>query len=112
MIQDIEEGDEITMQHLSSILGTHKRRRRIMSDFYLDCECRRCSDPTECGTFVSGVTCEACEAGVMLPIDPLDVYSDWACSDCDFVLSFDVIGKSDCVTKLTSHTESVKQVFN
>ena len=52
---------------------------------------QRCSDPTECGTFVSGVTCEACEVGVMLPIDSLDVYSDWACSDCDFVLSFDVI---------------------
>ena len=27
----------------------------------------------------------------MLPIDSIDVYSDWACSDCDFVLSFDVI---------------------
>ena len=37
---DIEEGDEITMQHLSSILGTHKRRRRIMSDYYLDCVCQ------------------------------------------------------------------------
>ena len=37
---DIGEGDEITMQHLSSILGTHKRRRRIMSDNYLDCVCQ------------------------------------------------------------------------
>merc|ERR1719264_1215982 len=27
----------------------------------------------------------------MLPIESLHVYSDWACSDCDFVLSFDVI---------------------
>ena len=79
------------MQHVSSVLGTHKRRRRIMSDFFLDCACRRCSDATECGTFVSGVTCEACEAGVMLPADPLDVLSEWACSDCDFVLPSDVV---------------------
>ena len=79
------------MQHVSSVLGTHKRRRRIASDFFLDCACRRCSDATECGTFVSGVTCEACEAGVMLPADPLDVLSDWACSDCDFVLPSDVV---------------------
>ena len=38
--QDIEKGDEITKQHVSSILGNHKRRKRIMSDFYLDCECQ------------------------------------------------------------------------
>ena len=97
-MQDIAEGEEITMQHVSSVLGNHKRRRRIMSDFYVDCACavrgvppfpgitrrnfsnaicalQRCADPTECGTFVSGVTCEACEVGTMLPIDSLDVYS-------------------------------------
>ena len=39
------------------------------------CALQRCADPTECGTFVSGVTCEACEVGTMLPIDSLDVYS-------------------------------------
>ena len=71
---------------LSSLLGTHKRRRRLRSEWYFDCSCERCVDPTELGTMVSAVLCEACETGYLLPKDPLDVYSEWPCSQCDFFL--------------------------
>ena len=32
------------------------------------------------------MTCEACEAGHLLPRDPLDCYSEWPCDKCDFSL--------------------------
>ena len=70
----------------SSLLGTHKRRRRLKAEWYFECSCSRCVDPTECGTMVSAVTCEACEEGFLLPRDPLDCYSDWPCDACDFHL--------------------------
>ena len=71
------------VQYYSSVLGTHKRRRRLKAEWYffwcLDhyvhkylyryfwCMCERCKDPTELQTNVAGVTCELCEEGVMLP---------------------------------------------
>ena len=82
----LEAGEEITVQYYTSYLGTHKRRRRLKSEWYFDCHCERCTDPTELGTMVSGVLCEACEEGYLLPKDPLDAYSEWPCSKCDFFL--------------------------
>lgn len=84
--QDIPSGEEITVQYLTSVLGTHKRRKRMSSEWHFDCACPRCSDPTECGTYVSGLACEACEEGVLLPANPLDAYSEWTCDACDYGL--------------------------
>ena len=78
------------MQYYTSYLGTHKRRRRLKSEWYFDCHCERCTDPTELGTMVSAVLCEACEEGYLLPKDPLDAYSEWPCSKCDFYLEVDL----------------------
>jgi len=83
---EIKEGEEITVQYYSSVLGTHKRRRRLKAEWYFWCMCPRCKDPSELQTNVAGVTCELCEEGVMLPRDPLDQYSDWPCNKCDFSL--------------------------
>ncbi|XP_023346084.1 protein msta isoform X2 [Eurytemora carolleeae] len=84
--RDIEEDEEITVQYYSSLLGTHKRRRRIRSEWYFSCECARCRDKTELGTMVSAVVCEACESGYLLPRNPLDELEDWSCSNCEFFL--------------------------
>jgi len=83
---EIKKGEEITVQYYSSVLGTHKRRRRLKAEWYFWCMCPRCKDPSELKTNVAGVTCELCEQGVMLPRDPLDQYSDWPCNKCDFSL--------------------------
>ena len=84
--RSLKAGEEITVQYYTSYLGTHKRRRRLKSEWYFDCHCERCTDPTELGTMVSAVLCEACEEGYLLPRDPLDAYSEWPCSKCDFYL--------------------------
>ena len=86
--RDIERGEEITVQYLVSVLGTHKRRKKLKSEYYFDCNCVRCSDPTECQTYVSALSCEVCESGYLLPERPLEYYSQWRCTsaDCEFVL--------------------------
>ena len=38
----IPAGQEITVSYYSSLLGTHKRRRRLRAEWYIDCTCPRC----------------------------------------------------------------------
>jgi hypothetical protein len=60
----------------------------LKSEYYFDCNCARCSDPTESQTYVSALSCEVCETGFLLPERPLEYYSQWRCNarDCEFVL--------------------------
>ena len=46
---------------------------------YFDCECARCSDPTELGSHTNTLLCPACRAGHLLPLHPLDYDSAWLC---------------------------------
>ena len=52
---------------------------------------RRCADPTELGTYMSGVNCEECKVGTLLPKNPLDYNSEWQCVDCQSVVFSKVI---------------------
>ena len=45
-------GMEISVQYLSALYGNSKRRKKIRDEWYFDCVCRRCSDPTERGSFI------------------------------------------------------------
>ena len=77
---NIKKGEEISVQYLSALSGNFKRRQKIRDEWYFDCMCRRCSDPTECGSFVSALKCDICYSGVVLPTDPLQYDSIWTCS--------------------------------
>ncbi len=56
------------------------------------CECPRCLDPTELGSFASALRCPDCPsspsgntenaASAVLPDDPVDLESPWRCSEC------------------------------
>ena len=47
------------------------------------CQCERCLDPTEFGTFYGGLKCELCsDSGICVPTDGNDFEADWACSGC------------------------------
>ena len=39
----------------------------FLGEWYFDCTCRRCQDPTELETFVSALICEVCEDDFLLP---------------------------------------------
>ena len=57
-----------------------RRRRRIRDEWFFDCLCARCSDPSERGTNISGVKCSRCAAGVLLPAQPLHHAAPWLCN--------------------------------
>ena len=100
----IKAGEEITVQYLSALKGTHRyveyivrkilhsyymlflgrRRKKIREEWYFDCSCRRCGDPSECGTNISGVMCLHCHGGCLLPVRPLDYNSPWMCNKVSF----------------------------
>ena len=75
----IKSGEEITVQYITDLVGNVRRRQQLRERWFFDCSCVRCADPTELGTFLSGVLCKKCSGGVLLPKDSLDYESDWAC---------------------------------
>lgn len=48
------------------------------------CQCERCKDPTELGTFASGIYCPHCpkKEGLLLSENPLNPEADWVCNKC------------------------------
>ena len=62
----IKTGEEITIQYMTPMLGNVQRRKKIRKNWFFDCSCPRCEDPSELGTNVSGVVCQECP-GVLLP---------------------------------------------
>jgi len=62
-------------------IDCRERRRTLRENWYFDCFCKRCSDPTEFESYLSAMKCQSCSSNV-LPINPLDQESDWKCKDC------------------------------
>jgi hypothetical protein len=58
-----------------------ERRKTLRENWYFDCCCKQCSDPTEFKTFLGAMKCQSCSSNI-LPINPLDEKSDWKCTDC------------------------------
>ncbi|XP_066261852.1 SET domain-containing protein SmydA-8-like [Euwallacea similis] len=88
----IAKGDHISTMYTHALWGTQARREHLRETKYFSCKCKRCEDPTEMGTYLSGLRCigtqedEAC-GGIQLPIDPLDDNTEWACNKCDVKLT-------------------------
>ena len=90
----VKAGEELTVQYLSALNGTHRRRAKIREEWYFDCSCKRCSDPTECGSYISALKCMSCYVGSLLPSNPLDYTSTWTCVKCGSEVEHD---KVDCI---------------
>ncbi|GBP27659.1 SET domain-containing protein SmydA-8, isoform A [Eumeta japonica] len=73
-------GDLITLCYAYTLQGTLKRREHIQHSKFFSCICKRCSDPTELGTYASAFRCPKC-AGRMLSTAPLDAAAAWKCGD-------------------------------
>lgn len=85
----IPKGDIITTTYTQSLWGTLDRRRHLRTNKCFDCECDRCKDPTELGTYLGNIYCSICNGpgiatGAMLvSTDPLDENAKWKCEKCD-----------------------------
>ncbi|KAG5868020.1 hypothetical protein JTB14_032325 [Gonioctena quinquepunctata] len=76
----IRKGAEIFCTYLRLIWGTTTRTLNLRETKHFVCLCDRCLDPTEFGTYMSGILCEKCRGNV-IPIKPL-TKSQWQCEDC------------------------------
>ena len=61
-------------------LGTMRRQQLLQSQWYFSCQCQRCLDPHELGSEANSVICNRCKIGVMVPLDPTKITSEWVCS--------------------------------
>ena len=81
----IKQGEELSIHYTSPMLGTMARRSRVKKNWFFDCCCPRCRDPTELGTLLSALVCQACRRegrqGHLLPALPLDPACPWSCSE-------------------------------
>lgn len=113
---DIKAGEEITNQYVKPDTPTFLRRPLLRSRWHFDCFCQRCSDPTELGSFLSGLICQRrrCE-GTVLSKDSLDNQSDWACTSCHVIWPFDkvlkVVENCESCVKQTNPTEDVVEHY-
>ena len=74
-------------------VGNMRRREDIRRFWYFDCQCPRCSDPTELGSYMSAVICFACKLGFLVPTDSLQYKSDWKCDSCGNLQSYDLVNE-------------------
>ena len=69
----IKAGEEIVTNYHHyhyQFYGTPYRRADLKGTWSFDCVCSRCQDPTEYGTYVSAMICDACKFGHILPMQP------------------------------------------
>lgn len=77
MTKDIKEGEMISLSYSYTLQGTLKRRQHLKDSKFFWCQCTRCKDPTELGTYTSALRCPKCNGGYILTTDPLDQDAPW-----------------------------------
>ncbi|KAG8331007.1 hypothetical protein J6590_050393 [Homalodisca vitripennis] len=90
---DVVEGGELFVSYTSSIQPTILRRENLRYSKYFDCDCSRCSDPTELGTHLSSLKCTKCDNGLIMSSDPLNQEATWKCTHCEFAIRPDTLRK-------------------
>jgi len=87
----IKKGQLITTQYMDITRATIERRAHLQDIYHFPCSCKRCSDPTELGTFYSAIKCTKCPKGkgFFLSTDPLaGADADWKCNGCGEIQSW------------------------
>ncbi|XP_069699803.1 uncharacterized protein SmydA-5 [Periplaneta americana] len=118
--RQIRKGEHISTMYTHALWGTQARRDHLMSTKYFNCRCKRCSDPTELGTYLSAMRCLGAEilsdgsadadgascGGTQLPVSPLDDNTDWRCDRCPVVLSASQV--NELVSRIGEEVDSVQ----
>lgn len=78
----LEAGDSVSLCYSDSLWTTAQRREHLVYSKDFICNCDRCNDKTENGTYLSGLKCLKCPEGFYLPDTPLDCTSTWTCTQC------------------------------
>lgn len=62
--QDIHQGDIIMYNYAQVLLGTKERRSQLEKLKIFICNCKRCMDPKELGTYIGSIKCLECQEGL------------------------------------------------
>ena len=81
----IAKGSLITVSYTQSLWNTMNRRQHLKMSKCFWCQCPRCADPTEFGTYISALVCSKC-GGKMLHSNPLDQDAPFRCEKCAHTL--------------------------
>ncbi|EFX83877.1 hypothetical protein DAPPUDRAFT_239494 [Daphnia pulex] len=86
--------------------GLRERQSLLRQSKLFECDCSRCSDPTECSTYLSAQRCQKCPTGFVLPIRPLDEKeTEWKGNLCSHKLTAVVVNR--VVDKLKEEFETI-----
>ena len=88
---------------------TWTRRLNLDKNKCFVCECPRCSDPAELGAHSSSILCfdrKGCD-GVMMPLDTLNMHTDWRCDKCDKEVTADQV--KDMMRELEREAEGFRK---
>jgi len=90
--------------------GTLQRLISTSDVAHFICQCYRCKDPTELGTFIGALKCDDCEYdeddSYMLPLEPTNPDSIWSCLRCKSTMSVQKVCK--VITKIERQFERIK----
>ncbi|XP_075980482.1 SET domain-containing protein SmydA-8-like isoform X2 [Anticarsia gemmatalis] len=100
-------GDLISLCYAYTLQGTLKRREHIKHSKFFECCCRRCSDPTELGTYASAFRCPKCAGGRVLSTAPLDPGAVWTCVDGDCGYTMPAAAVQLLLKRLTDEHEQI-----
>ena len=75
------------------------------------CNCVRCSDPSELGTYTSALICSKCKPdpegdikkGRVLPLDIRKDDSNWKCESCEFQMKADTVAET--ITRIKAESD-------
>merc|ERR1719154_197481 len=76
----IKQGEELSMRYLDFLDSRHSIQQRTQKEWIFQCNCKRCSDPTEFESNFSSFQC-AC-GGFFYKQDPHQQSQQWVCSVC------------------------------
>ncbi|XP_045451337.1 SET domain-containing protein SmydA-8 [Melitaea cinxia] len=92
----ILKGEMITATYTQSLYGTLDRRKLLKTHKCFNCECDRCKDPTEFGTYLGNIYCSVCNSaslesssekrGMLVSTNPLDETAPWHCEKCGYYI--------------------------
>ncbi|CAF4877795.1 unnamed protein product [Pieris macdunnoughi] len=99
-------GDLVSLCYAYTLQGTLKRREHIRLSKFFECHCRRCSDPSELGTFASAFRCPRC-SGRILSTAPLEPRAPWRCLDSACTYTMTAGGVQAMLKRLTEELEQI-----
>jgi len=95
----ILKGQPVTTTYLSHLSNNIERQREMKSVWNFSCDCERCSDPTECGSFLSTIICPSCNS---LTLNPHPTNSGSENNDHDYNW---ICSNKNCENNMTDTSE-------